>query len=684
MKNPKIRHMFLCAGSLVVLITILLSPAFNFFTLRKRAQVLERKYESLKSINQKKDNYHENFLNEFNIDEFQRKSESEKLVFKQTSTDSFPDSKLIDGAAGIVELDRVPTKSDLGTKKFRKLIAKIQKRQVAWAIYIQSGNYTIPSLSDFLENDDAIIRIEGNYHLKCPLIIGPEASLTIDGEEFNKLYLENDGASFIHNFGNLLIRNAKISSWNSVKKSPEVKVSINSEFRPFISAWSGSKSFIDNSEFQYLGYPGKFTSGMTFASTKKKYLLASLKQLKFFAKRQSIKTMMEAPKVKIKNSRIYNFWNGIQFYGIEDGVLYRNFINESSENGIVIKDASEIFERTQKDILNFISKNRISKSGLMGLKYLSNSNIILSKNVFEENGDNGATLRETEQKNNPKKNTSAHLIFENLFLKNKGNGLYIKNYYDFQLLKNVSKENSRSGLLILNAKTSKVTENYLENNQSSGGTLVNTKELILTQNYIVKNFHYGLSIRKAQNNLIQNNKVSDNSFSGILLRDVSNVKINLNNIENNKKNGLSLINVTEGEFISNLIKKNKQSGIFIKDASLMATQQNKIVENKAHGIFLTQIHQTKVRRSPFIVKTKMRKAESTSPFNLSMSRDYLASNSISNLRLDYFKEVRLHALEGEPIQSRYFGNKLGWQWREIREGLDKQDREIQILQLENW
>jgi parallel beta-helix repeat protein len=666
-------------GFLIILFLFLLSPFLGFWALKPKVSLSVVSLDSLpkdtlninNTLIDSKKVLHQDDKGLINLDP--------KLIAPQKIKD------FEEGAVSIVELNRIPTKSDLLTIQFRKMINSIQKRPNALAVYIQSGRFTIPTLANFLNNDLALLKKNKDYFLNLPLIIGPEASLTIDGVSFDHLILSSNLGAFVLNFGELNIVGSHISSY--VHDSPDIrfKAEDSLSFRSFITSLTGSSTYIEGSFFENLGFSHRGATGVSFMATKDKYVKRSLFRLLPFANKRTRSSMVLHPQVRVLNSHFSHLWKAIYLSDVQNALIYNSQIHNSLNEGIHVSAQS-------KDI--FIYKNKIVGSQFAdGLKIdQHSSHIKVVDNDFSLSAQRCVSVF----------GNVTHLIFYN----------------------NQIHHCQSDGMLILDSLPVFIANNFIHHNNSAGLRISFTKQnsvsvdhLLILNNQIFENSESGINLQSdfisnvsakkgVPTNLIKFNIVKLNHGNGIKVDSLKDFEISYNSFLSNNGNGFSLSNGYDGifyknsiagnylhgfsgenleyiQFRNNTISKNSKSGIFLKAVTKCFALANNISENKAFGFFLTE-KLSFVKKIKFFIYGPRKSSIKKGDYNLAFFDNDLHSNQLANIRVDQFDELWFGKNNGDKIDRSYFWGHLNLHWREISLLTNKLGHFVKVVPLENW
>lgn len=123
------------------------------------------------------------------------------------------------------------------------------------AVVLQRGSIDLEQLYRTLGAPHILRPHKDGYLLSFPLLIGADAALHVEG----KLYLASQTGTALINRGLLSLRHAVVQSWQGdTAEQPEA-------FRPFIVAWAGSSTLVEQSHLSRLGFKAHLSHGLTLA-----------------------------------------------------------------------------------------------------------------------------------------------------------------------------------------------------------------------------------------------------------------------------------------------------------------------------------------------------------------------------------------------------------------------------------
>lgn len=138
-----------------------------------------------------------------------------------------------------------------------RLIA--QQQDVPRALVIDSGSWRLPALARAVGDERLLSR---DQVLGLPLLIRPGAALVLEKGDW--LRLDRARGAFILNLGELQVRDARVSAWD--RAASRVAASRGpADFRPYLLGWGGSRTVLDHSLLESLGFGEALSHGLQFA-----------------------------------------------------------------------------------------------------------------------------------------------------------------------------------------------------------------------------------------------------------------------------------------------------------------------------------------------------------------------------------------------------------------------------------
>ena len=289
--------------------------------------------------------------------------------------------------------------------------------------------------------DDYLSKNGRVYTLRKPLLVSPEASLVISGADVKELRLSSDRGAYLINAGNLYVQDTRVAGWNEASnKEDYAGASDKYRFRPFITSWSRSHTFMGGSVFTALGYADAKAYGVSITSGPKDVV-------------QFKPDSIAAPDGVIAENSFRNMYYGFYSYEAERVALVGNEYKDNIIYGIDPHDRSRfltiafntawgamkkhgiIISREVNDttiIGNLTFENH--GSGLM-IDRLSVGTMMYGNTSFD-NLQDGITIFESDCK----------VIASNRLFSNKRNGLKVRNARDVGVFYNVIHDNKQAAI----------------------------------------------------------------------------------------------------------------------------------------------------------------------------------------------------------------------------------------------
>ena len=120
-------------------------------------------------------------------------------------------------------------------------------------IFIDSGSVTLNQVVSQLDDAEIVEERDGVVTVRLPLVVKPGGVLIIDGKSTSKLQLSTARGAFVANAGRLFVIDAVVTSWSEDALQPSTFVA-KEQFRPFISSYIRSKTYVAGCMIQHLGF----------------------------------------------------------------------------------------------------------------------------------------------------------------------------------------------------------------------------------------------------------------------------------------------------------------------------------------------------------------------------------------------------------------------------------------------
>lgn len=427
----------------------------------KNTDVNERKQTILNNLENQQFGYYTVKKNDTLSKIAQRYNGNLKVIIEANKT-TIQNSDLIKPEQLIIipvsELRNILDKNNLVSRGNPKIVLDQLKSTII--VEGEESVVTLPEIYDAINNELILQKLDNKeWRLNANLFIRNGATLVLDGKDISWLKLKSNNNGFVwlrSSNGNILIQNTKITSWDEIKQSPDVKYE---DGRSFVLAEHTGRMDVINSELAFLGYEGdnkaldQISGGLYGVSWKissntfkENLITGSALYSKFHDNYFGIYTY-GATGMIIENNEVFN---NIQ-YGIDPHsesnnlIIKGNRVYSNGNHGIII--SAQVFN-------NHIIENISYKNKLHGvmLDRQSNNNLV-ENNIIYENVD-GIAIHDSH--NN---------LIKNNEVRDGKNGIRVNdgssnNYFEQNKLAN----NENSFFIYDNANNNFVTSNFFKNN----------------------------------------------------------------------------------------------------------------------------------------------------------------------------------------------------------------------------
>lgn len=304
------------------------------------------------------------------------------------------------------------------------------------AILLLGGYMTPRDLARALPASQFEQTAPGVYVLRMPLVIKPGATLHVDAAT-REFRLSEERGAFLVNDGRLFVTDTRLTAWRESENAP-ARFRRAGEFRPFVNAWGGSRTYIVNSVVTSLGYAASKAYGI------------SLSQYS-----PSMHPLMRRgrPTGWLLNSEFHDLWYGFYCYEADDVVVLNNVYRDNIVYGIDPHDRSRrliiagnkasgtkkkhgiIISREVND--SWIFNNQSFKNEITGIVIdrSSRRNVVAYNDSFDNLGD-GVTIYESPD----------NLLWGNRVVGNGRHGIRLRNSVDIRQYHNVIVGNGLAGI----------------------------------------------------------------------------------------------------------------------------------------------------------------------------------------------------------------------------------------------
>lgn len=305
-------------------------------------------------------------------------------------------------------------------------------------IKIAGGAIKLAELVRQIDDEAMLSQVGQIVTLRRPILIQPGGMLIVDGEQTRELRLSTDRGAFVANAGTLFVLGAKVTSWDEKNSRPS-EIEDAEAFRPYISSYIRSQTYLADSTFEHLGYHAPTAYGLSLSSQ---------------PERNRGEPSSDWPTGHIVGNVFRGMYYGFYSYEARDVAIIGNTYEDSIRYGIDPHDRS-----TRLIIAKNIAKGTRERHGIIGSREVSDS-----------------------------------FIFSNESFGNTGSGIML----DRQCTGNVVAENhvydNGQGIAIYESADNLITNNWVLQNEKSGVRVRNSTDIIVQENVVVGNGDYGFEI----------------------------------------------------------------------------------------------------------------------------------------------------------------------------------------------
>ena len=295
-------------------------------------------------------------------------------------------------------------------------------------IEVESGVVTIGQVVEQL-GDPSIALVEDRaVTLRLPLVVQPGATLLVDGQTSPVLRLSTDRGAFVANAGKLFLLDAQISSWSEAEKKP-TEFSDKNQFRPFLSSYVRSETYVAGGKIEHLGFAAPTAYGFSISS---------------HPERERGEPRDDWPTGVLVGCEFRGLYYGFYSYEARDVAIVDNLYDDSIVYGIDPHDRS-----TRLLIAGNTTRNTRQRHGIIGSRGVSHSFIF--NNTTYGNTGSGVML--------DRQCTDNVIVGNKVY--NNGQGIAIYESPSNRLLDNVVAKNKQSGVRIRNSTGIDVQQNTL-------------------------------------------------------------------------------------------------------------------------------------------------------------------------------------------------------------------------------
>ena len=332
----------------------------------------------------------------------------------------------------LLAAETLPEFDHFSDPEFLAGIARRQGRNGALALVLLRGSFELADLARAAA-DPAVLEQDGHlFTLRRPLVIRRGAALVLP--EGRVLRLATASRAFLVNGGQLILRGARITSWDAGRSAPSA-LEHDRQFRPFVAAIGGSWTEITRSTLSHLGYHAAKSYGLSLVSGPSSLSAAG------------------PPTGRITGSRILGNYYGFYSYEAEGVVITDNAFVDNVVYGLdphdrsrrlVIAGNTAIGTKHKHGIVvsrgvsdSWIVENRaIGNAGTGIVVDAASTDNILARNLAAANRGDGFSLFESPR----------NLLWGNIAIGNRKSGLRIRNGWALEVHRNAFVGNGYDGI----------------------------------------------------------------------------------------------------------------------------------------------------------------------------------------------------------------------------------------------
>lgn len=273
------------------------------------------------------------------------------------------------------------------------------------ALLLDNGSLSLVELAQRVNDPRVLQPHKDGYLLSYPLLIGPKGALRIENA---RLYLNSRGGAALINRGQLILRQAHLQSWSG----EQAQLSAQS-FRPFVMAWAGSTTLIEDSELSRLGYNAHLARGLT--SMRSQQQAAGTPAARVLIRASQFSQMSSGAELHdaqalIEDSR----FSDLQQYGLD---LSASLVSVRSNQIRGVRNHSAI--RLRNGSSGSISHNLLSDIGKSAIEaQLQQGALALQNNLIGATGASAIALQ-----GDPQQPVQGLLLAGNLIANSAGSGI---------------------------------------------------------------------------------------------------------------------------------------------------------------------------------------------------------------------------------------------------------------------
>ena len=319
-----------------------------------------------------------------------------------------------------------------------KDLQRRQATEVTRVITVSGGALSLEEVCAQISDEDIISIDNGIVTLRLPILVRPGATLLIDGNYTPEVRLSTDKGAFLSNAGELFVVDSTITSWDEEMRTP-TEFKSKGDFRPFISSYIRSHTYLANSRFLHLGFHAPTAYGLSFSSE---------------PEREDPSKLNDWPTGEIIGCEFHGLYYGFYSFEARAVKIIDNTYSKCVLYGIDPHDRS-----TQLIIARNLAVDTLERHGIIGSRGISDS-----------------------------------YIFDNVAHGNRGSGIML----DRQCTRNIVCRNkvfdNGQGIAVYESPSNVIADNVVVQNVKSGVRIRNSVDIDVFDNEIVANGDYGLEV----------------------------------------------------------------------------------------------------------------------------------------------------------------------------------------------
>lgn len=308
-------------------------------------------------------------------------------------------------------------------------------------VFLSRGVFTLGQVAAQLGDGGGweIGRDASTITLRVPLVVGPFATLILSGAEAAEYRISATKGAFIVNAGRLYVVDTSLIAYDEEAGAAAFSdYAGKSRFRPFITAWSDSQTYVANSSVVGFGYSAGKTYGLSFTSGPRDIV--------------ALRDDSRAPTGILVDSSFDQMLYGFYSFEAEGISVIGNEYRDNIVYGIDPHDRSEDLR-----IAFNTAYGSVQKHGIIVSREVDHSYIV--GNVAFANHGSGIMLD---------RDSVGDLVYANTSIGNRQDGISLFESSCNLIAANLVEANERSGIRVRNSADVAIAHNVIRDNHGSG------------------------------------------------------------------------------------------------------------------------------------------------------------------------------------------------------------------------